>query len=204
MTIAISHINTVGFSSELAELLLQNDANQSESAHLQRSAARASYLDAVQSQVNELNSAADATLSAAFVSAAFSIAGGACEIGGAISQFKADSNAAGLDPDDFCGEVVDMRELVAAEAKTAKIWNAVGTTASELAKPTTMIGESMAGHDQAAAKRWEAAGAEAQWEASDANTEIDKAGKRSDGTLDTLQGIQSDQNSANNAIIGRI
>jgi len=204
MAIEASHVNANGFTSELAELLLQNDENQSESAHLQREAARTSYLEDVQSQVNALNAAADATLSAAFVSAAFSVAGGACEIGGAISQFKADTNAAGLDPRDFCGETIDMRQLVAAETKTANIWNAVGNAASALAKPATMIGDSIAQHDQAAAKRWEAAGAQAQWEASDANTEIDKAAKHSDATLQALQGIQNDQNQSNNALIGRI
>ena len=57
MTTAVSNTNAVGFSGQLAELLLQNDENQSESARLQREAARSSYLDAVQSQVNELNAA---------------------------------------------------------------------------------------------------------------------------------------------------
>jgi len=204
MTTAVSNTNAVGFSGQLAELLLQNDENQSESARLQREAARSSYLDAVQSQVNELNAAADATMSAAFVSAAFSIGGGACEIGGAVVQFKADTNAAGLDPKDFSCESIGLRQLVATETESAKIWNAIGKTSSELANPTAMIGQSIAGHDEASAKRWEAAAAKAQWEVSDASTEIDKAGKRSDATLGALQGIQNDQNAANNAVIGRI
>ena len=67
-----------------------------------------------------------------------------------------------------------------------------------------MAGQSIAARDQAAAKRWESAGTQAQWQASDASTTIDKANKQGDTLLDTLQGLQRDQNAANNAIIGRI
>ena len=97
-----------------------------------------------------------------------------------------------------------MRQVVNVQAETAKIWNAVGKTASELSKPTTMIGQSIAEHDQASAKKWETAAAQAQWQASDASTAIDKANKQSDALLDTLQGIQRDQHQSDNAIIGRI
>jgi len=200
----ISKHDTVGFASELAALLLQNEANQAESAHSRREAARESYMQDVQAQVNELDAAASATMTTALVSGAFSVAGGACAIGGAISQFSADTNSAGLDPRDFSSDAIGLRKVVTADAETAKVWNAVGKTSSDLAQPTTMVGQSIAGHDQAAAKRWEAAGAQAQWEASDASSTIDKANKQSDALLDTLQGIQRDQNAANNAIIGRI
>ena len=204
MTTAISSTNAAGFASEIAALLLQNEDNQSESARQARDAARANYLDAVQSQVDQLNAAADATLSAAFVSAAFTVAGGACEIGGAIAQFKADMNSAGLDPKDFSCNAVQLRAVVAAETKTAKILNAVGKTASALADPTRAIGQSIAERDQAAAKRSEAAAAEAQWQASDAGNAIDRSNKQSDSLLDSVQSIQRDQTAANNAIIGRI
>lgn len=204
MTITVSSTDAVGFTGHLAELLLQNDQNQSESARLQRDAARTSYLDAVQSQVNDLNAAANATMSAAFVSAAFSITGGACEIGGAVAQFKADTNAAGLSPKDFSCDAIGLRQLVATETEHAKIWNAIGKTASELAKPTEMIGQSIAEHDQASAKRSEAAATQAQWQASEASTAIDKANKHSDSLLDVYQGIQRDQNQSNTSLIGRI
>src|SRR3954470_23714706 len=104
MPTTISASNAVGFASELAALQLQNEEEQTESAQLDRAAARDSYLNAVQSQVDALNADADATMSAAFVSAAFSAAGGACAIGGAVAQFKADLNSAGLKPDDFSCE----------------------------------------------------------------------------------------------------
>ena len=200
----ISPSNAVGFTSELAALLLQNEANQAESAHLQRDAARESFLRDAQSQVSELNAAAKATLTSALVSAGFSMVGSACAISGAVSQFKADTTSAGLDPKDFSCSAVDLRRIVAGEQKTAKIWNAIGATSTALAESTTMIGQSIAGHDQAAAKRSELASAQAQWEASDASSAIDKATKQSDTILDTLQGIQRDQNASNNAIIGRI
>lgn len=201
---SISQIDSVGFAGELVALLLQNEANQDESAHLQRNAAREQFLQDAQTQVNELNAAADATMTAAFVSAAFSVAGGACNVVGAVSQFQADTNAAGLDPKDFRPETIALRQVVAQETKTATILNDVGKTAGELAQPSNMIGESIAGHHQAAAKRSETAGAQDQWQASDASSAIDKASKQSDAILDILQGIQRDQNASNNAIIGRI
>ena len=204
MTTIDSRTDVVGFASELAALLLQNEDNRAQSARQQRDSARQSYLQAVDQQVAELNAAADATMTAAFVSAAFTVAGSATEIAGATSQFEADTDSAGLSPADFRPNAVALREVVAQEAKTAKIWTAIGKASSGLAQPTTAVGQSIAERDQAAAKRYEAAGAEAQWEASDASSTIDKASKQGDSLLETLQGIQRDQNAANNTIIGRI
>ncbi|HYP77046.1 MAG TPA: hypothetical protein VER12_13855 [Polyangiaceae bacterium] len=201
---SISQVDGVGFAGELAALLLQNEANQDESAHLQRNAARERFLEDAESQVNELNAAANATMTTAFVSAAFTVVGGACEIGGAISQFKADTNSAGLKPTDYCPNSIALRQVVAEQEKTAKMLGAVGKASGALAQPTNVIGQSIAEHHQAAAKRSETAAAQSQWEATDANTAIDKASKQSDAILDTLQAIQRDQNASNNAIIGRI
>ena len=113
-------------------------------------------------------------------------------------------NAAGLDPQNFSCEASNLRQLVVTQTASAKIWNAFGKTATELAKPTEMIGQSIAEHDQASAKRWEAAATQAQWEASEASAAIDKANKHSDGLLDVYQSIQRDQNQSNSSLIGRI
>lgn len=199
-----SQAGAVGFASELAALLLQNEDNQAQSARQQRDSARESYLQSVEKQVNELNAAADATMTSAFVSAAFTVAGSAAETAGAFSQFKANTDAAGLCPGDVSANAIALRKVVAEETKGAKVWNALGKASSGLAQPTAATGQSIAERDQAAAKRYEAAGAEAQWEASDASSAIDKASKHGDTLLDTLQAIQRDQNAANNAIIGRI
>ena len=97
-----------------------------------------------------------------------------------------------------------MRQVVICQAEAAKIWSAVGKAANELSKPSTMIGQSIAEHDQASAKRWETAATQAQWQASDASTAIDKANKQSESLLDVYQSIQRDLHQSNNAIIGRI
>jgi len=204
MTTIDSQAGAVGFTSELAALLLQNEDNRAESARQQRDLARQVYLQDVQQQVNELNAAADSTMTSALVSSVFTIAGGAAEINGAVSQFKADTTSAGLCPMDYSPKTVELRNVVASETQTAKIWNAVGKASSDLAQPTAAVGQSISEHHQAAAKRFEAARDAAQWQASDASSTIDKANKQVDGFLDTLQGIQRDQNASNNAIIGRI
>jgi len=151
-----------------------------------------------------MRAAASATFVSAGVSAGFTMAGAGFQIGGAVSQFKADTNAAGLDPENFSGEVIDMRKIVSEQAKDAKVWNALGAAAGGLAQATTVVGGSIAEHDRAKAKQLEADAAQAQWEAEDASSAINKANKQSDSILDTYQGIQRDQNAANNAIIGRI
>jgi len=62
----------------------------------------------------------------------------------------------------------------------------------------------MADGDQAVAKHHETLAEQARWEASDAGDTINKADKRGDNELQILQGIQNDEHSSTNAIIGRI
>jgi hypothetical protein len=204
MTSVNSSANPVGYMSELTALLIEHEENQSQSAHLEREAARTRFLQDTQAQVKQLNQAADATLNAALVSGVISVAGGVADVVGAVDQFKADTNSAGLDPKDFCGEVIEMRKTVASETVAAKVWNTVGKTAAAFDKPTMMLGESAAEHHRAAAKEAEAAEARDQWQASDASTSIDKANKQSDALLDIYQGTQHDQAAANNSLVGRI
>jgi hypothetical protein len=131
----------------------------------------------------------------ALVSASLTVAGGACQIAAASFQYEADVGPA------RGSSLTD----VAADRRTATILGDIGSASSKLADPLrTLIGDSIAAHHQADAKQHETLAAQAQWEASDASSTIDKASKRSDALLDTLQGIQRDQNAANNAIIGRI
>ncbi|HEX2673143.1 MAG TPA: hypothetical protein VHM25_19820, partial [Polyangiaceae bacterium] len=67
-----------------------------------------------------------------------------------------------------------------------------------------MVGDSVASDYQAEAKRRETLAEEARWQADDASTAIDKAEKRGDKALDTLQSIQQNENSSAVTIIGRI
>ena len=195
MTQAISSANVSDFAGELAALLIENDANQAETSRMQRYAARKSYLDQSQQQVDALHAAASAMSAGALVSASLTVAGGACQIAAASLQFEADVGPA------HGSSLTD----VAADRRTATILGDIGSASSKLADPLrTFIGDSTAAHHQADAKQHEMLAAQAQWEASDASSTIDKASKRSDALLDTLQGIQRDQNAANNAIIGRI
>ena len=88
MTQAISSAS--GFASELAVLLLENESNQAESARQSRDAARENVLSLAQHEMDALHSAASATMTGAYVSAAFTAASGACELGAASSQYDAD------------------------------------------------------------------------------------------------------------------
>jgi len=89
MTQAISPA-AAGFATELAELLIQTESAQSDSANLQRDAARKDFLENAQHQIDALHEAADDVRSGAFVSAAFTVAGAACSIASAVDQYAAD------------------------------------------------------------------------------------------------------------------
>ena len=178
MTQAITSTGT-SFTSDLAELLLQVETNQSESARLQRDSARESYLENAQQQVEALHDAADATRAGAYTAAALSFASGAFSVGSA--------------------------SLNSTDGFDAKLLGSLAKTTGELAAPLkSLVGDSTAEDFRAQAKYFETRAEQAKWEASDASTAIDKAERRGDKVLDSLQGIQSDRNSANNTVIGRI
>ena len=194
MSQVISVTNVSGFASEFAALQLENEQNQAQSARMQRDAARETYLDQAQQQVDALHAAADATRTGAFISASLTIAGGACQIVGASLEIKPNVNLKGK-----C--ITDL----AANTRAATILGDAGSNAIKLADPLKgIVGDSTAAHRQADAKQHETLAAQAQWRASDASAEIDKAEKRADKTLDMVQEIQRDQNTATNALIGRI
>jgi hypothetical protein len=195
MTQAISVANLGGYAGELAALVLENEQNQSESARAQRDAARQSYLDQAEQQVEALHAAASASCAGALVGASLTMASGALEIGAASYQFDAAVGTA---------KGASVTEL-ATDKRTATILGDLGDVSSKLAGPLqTLIGDSTAGHYQAEAKRHETLAAQAQWQASDASAEIEKANKQADKMLDLAQEIQRDQNAATNALINRI
>jgi hypothetical protein len=213
MTQAISGGSTSAVT-ELAMLLVEIDSNQAETDKASRQEARQSYLEHAREQVDALLSAANETMNGALVGAAFSVAGGALSVAGAVSQYDADmSNAAAssLKADRFAqcsptyAQSLRSFETAAAGAtEDANILNASGKTLSALAAPAQSFADAAAQRFRAAAKNEEVLGEQAKWEAGDASTSADKADKQIDKFLDLLQGIQRDQNSANNAIIGRI
>jgi hypothetical protein len=195
MTQAISSTTFASSVSDLAVLLIESEDTQAESAKLQRDAARQSFLDNAQQQVDALHDAASATMTGAFIGASLSIAGGACQIGAASFQYDVDMGKAHND----CLSEIASNQL------NANIYGDMGQISAKLADPTkSIVGDSTAEGFQAEAKRHETLAEQAKWQASDASTAIDKAEKRGDKLLDSLQGIQQDENSSANAIIGRI
>ncbi|MEP7053005.1 MAG: hypothetical protein ABJB12_21755 [Pseudomonadota bacterium] len=191
MTQAITASAATSFAVELAELLLETEAVQSASAREQRDAARADVLREAENQVKALHEAADDMRNGAWASAALSVASSACAIVGSVEQFKADTA-----PSEHCG---------AADKALATRWNAIGVALGKLSDPTkTLAGDAPAADANAKAKRSETLAEKAKWVSGDASDEIEKASKLGDKILDLLQGINQDQNSANNAIIGRI
>lgn len=199
MTQAIAQ-SAVGFVSELAELLIQTESAQSDSADLQRDAARKDFLENAQHQVDALHEAADDVRTGAFVSAAFTVAGAACSIGSAIDQYGADKGSATL-----CANGPKTTPEIANNTKWANILGSTGKGLDALGGAMkTFVGDAASADANAKAKYFETQGEKAKWLASDASTEIDKVAQLGDKLLDTLQGINQDQNAANNALIGRI
>jgi hypothetical protein len=196
MTQAISGV--ASFASELAELLIQTESAQSDSAQTERDAARQDFLSDAKNQVDALHAAADDIEHGAFVSAAFTLAGAACTVTSAFEKFSADMDASKL-------QQGAMTSDIASATSAAKIWDAAGASLSKLAAPAnTIIGESSAADANANAKYFETLSEQAKWAEGDASTEIDTVAKLGDKILDLLQGIDQDQNSANSALIGRI
>jgi hypothetical protein len=195
MTQAISSTSASTFAGELAVLLIETDSNRAESDRLERDSARTVFLDNAQHQVDALHAAADATAAGALISGAFSVASGAFSIAAASSQYDADLGKASGTPG--CQIASDQFDANIENAE-AKLYGAFGEAGKGI------FGDSTAQDCQADAKHFETLAAQSQWQASDASSDADKADKQMDKVLEILQGIQRDQNSANNAIIGRI
>jgi len=199
MTQAIAP-SAVGFASELAELLIQTESAQSDSAQLQRDAARKDFLDNAQHQIDALHEAAADVRTGAFVSAAFTVAGAACSIGSAIDQYNADMGSSTL-----CAYGPKTTPEIAGDTKAA---NLLGSTSKGLdalgGALKAFVGDAAVTNDNANAKYFETQTEKAKWLEGDASTELDKVAKLGDKILDVLQSINQDQNSANNALIGRI
>ena len=193
MTQAIASSSVTSFASEIAELLIQNEAVQTDSDSTQRDAARAEYLADAQKQVDALHDAASDTEMGAFVGAAFSLAGAACSWGAASAKFDAETTK----PCDTLTIAKDMRD--------AGYFQGASAGFQALSAPATSLGGGRAADDDRAdAKHYETLAEQAKWQASDATTDIDKADKLGDKILDIVQSLNQAQDSATNAVIGRI
>jgi len=182
MNSAISTTSVSSFATELAELVIQNETTQSDADRATRDAARAAYLEDAQHQVDALHAAADAMETGAFISAAFSIAGSACSFSATVEKFDVDGCA----------------------SKTAQLENS-SKLCGELAPiAKTVTGDTPQKHLEADAKRFETLAERAKWQASDASSEIDKAYQLGAKLLDIVQSLNQAQDSATNAVIGRI
>jgi len=199
MTQAITP-TAVDFASELAELLIQTESAQSDSANVERDAARKDFLENAQHQVDALHEAANDVYSGALVSAAFTVASTACSIGSALDQYAADKGSAVL-----CANGPKTTLQIASDTKWANIFGATSKGLDGLGGAMkTFVSDAASAAENANAKYFETQAEKAKWLEGDASTELDKVAKVGDKILDTLQGINQDQNSANNALIGRI
>jgi hypothetical protein len=199
MTQAIAP-SAVGFASELAELLMQTETAQSDSAQLQRDAARKDFLENAQHQIDALHEAANDTRTGAFVSAAFTVASSACSVASAVDQYDADMGSSKL-----CALGPKITADIASDTRDANTWNTIAKGLDGFGSAEkTYIGDAAVTDDNAKAKYFETQAEKAKWLEGDASTEIDKVARLGDKILDTIQGINQDQNSANNALIGRI
>jgi hypothetical protein len=194
MNQAISTSSVTGFASELAALLIENEASQADADRAQRDAARGAFLHDAEQQVNALHAAADATEAGALLSGTLAVAGGACEVGASIAKFDADSASLAGD-----------KASAVSDARTASILQSLGKTSSQLAAPAkAIIGDAAADDDRAQAKQFETLAEQAKWQAGDASTELDHTDKLGDKILDIVQSLQQAQAAATNAVIGRI
>jgi hypothetical protein len=192
MTRPIPSSSATSFGTELAELLIQNEAAQSDADRTQRDAARATFLQDSQHQVEALNAAADATEQGALTGAVFSVAAGACSIAAASYKFDAET--------DGCDKLA-----TASDSESASDLGTLSGTLSTMGKfEQTWLGEGHAQHDQANAKRFETQAEQAKWQGDDATTELNKTDALGGKILDIVQSLNQDQNSATNAVIGRI
>ncbi len=210
MTQAITGSVVTSFAGELAELLLNVESAQSDAATLARDAARKDFLAEAELQVDALHAAADDVRNGAWASAAFTVASSAFAIEGAVSQYDADMGAAqlsGLNLRSPCDRLtaVGLGESVASDGQAAKIAGALAKGFGELAPVAkSLVGDAAAQDANASAHYFETLAEKAKWLASDASREIDQVARQGDKLLEILQSLNQDQNSANNALIGRI
>jgi hypothetical protein len=182
-----SATDAVGFVSELAELLLQVESLQSDSATTTRNAARQDFLREAQHQVDALHQAADDVRSGAWAQAALTVAGSACDLTGTVLKFDAE------------------RTSSCTTLKDAQLFVGLGKAFASLAAPAkALLGDAPADDANATAKRCETLAEQARWAAGDATTEIDKVTQLGDKVLSTLQGVDQDQSSSNMSLINRI
>ena len=164
--------------SELAALLVENDAIEECSDRRTLLAARQAYLADSAQQARELHQAAEAIAAGALVGAAFTVAGGA-------------------------GTIVSA-QLPANEA-ASKDWAALGKGFTDLAAPArAFVGDSSAESHKASAQEAATRAEADRWVASDQQTNMDRAERQADKILDLAGGVAADENAATNAIIGRI
>jgi hypothetical protein len=193
MTQAISTTGATSFATELAELLIQNETTQSDADRATRDAARATFLQDSQHQVDALHAAASAMESGALAGAAFSIAGDACAIGATSYQY----DAATTDPCDKATIASDTANASYLQ-DASKIYTQFAATAK------TLAGDVPQQNDEADAKHFETLAEQAKWQASDASTSIDNADRLGGKIMDIVQSLNEAQDSATNAVIGRI
>jgi hypothetical protein len=192
MTTPISTSSATGFAAELATLLIENETNQEDSNRMARDAARNAFLADAQKQVDALHAAAAAGEQGALAGAAFSIAGAGCSIGAA--GYNYDAGVSGPKTSEGMSDMYSANDL-----------QAVGKGFSDLSGvANSACGGRQSADDTADAKHFETLAAEAKWQADDASTEIDKADKLGDKIMDIVQSLNQDQNTAANAVIGRI
>ena len=186
MTQVTSTGSVTSFATEIAELLIQNETTQSDADRVQRDAARVAYLQDAQNQVDALHAAANAVEEGALLGATFSIASSGCSIGATVDKFDSDD-----------GSSCDTVE--------SGILSSLGKGCSDVAPLVKgLCGDAPQKHEEANAKHFETLAEQAKWQASDAGTEIDKADKLGDKILDIVQSLNQAQDSAANAVIGRI
>jgi hypothetical protein len=193
MTQVTSSTIVTSFATELAELLIQNETTQSDANRAVRDAARTSFLEDSQHQVDELHSAANSMEAGALAGAALSIAGDACSVAATAYKFDASTTSA-------CDS-----ELVAKYSRDAGYAGDASAFFSGLAAPAkTLIGDAPQKDHEANATHDATLAEQAKWQAGDASAAIDKADKLGDKLLDLVQSLEQAQNSAANAVIGRI
>jgi hypothetical protein len=93
---------------------------------------------------------------------------------------------------------------VAGAGNDKSLWTTTGKALSTAAAPVKSVGDAIAADTNADAKNHEIRAEEAKWRLDDAASELDKTDKRGDKVLDTVQAIDSEQNSSTTSIIGRI
>jgi hypothetical protein len=134
------------------------------------------------------------------VSAAFTAAGAACSVASAFEQYDADVGTSKL-----CAWGPKTTQDIASHTKLANILGATGKGLDGLGGAMkTFVGDAAASDANATAKQFETQTEKAKWLEGDASAELDKVARLGDKVLDLLQGINQDQNAANNALIGRI